>query len=251
MLKLFKPEKNLQVWLVEFNAKKSEGGTEQCLTEQLSSHLTEVITSPPRKKISRRDISDAREVTYYKPFGAIDTSTEKAYNVNSGTYSNTTYKSKNTYNGFMDELSKVTAMNGTTVLGENVMTYPDGNTFTVTDGNVKYKTAYSNAENETTWSVYEGATEKVLKKQTVTESSTGTTSAEKYYNAEGNSPTYTETTVTNAYGREITKGAATYDYNNDRDESPCKSAPYEINVSFHLACLKHTETFGKRHFTEA
>lgn len=163
---------------------------------------------------------DAREVTYYKPFGAIDTATEKAYNVNSGTYSNTTYKNKNTYNGFMDELSKVTAMNGTTVLGENVMTYPDGNTFTVTDGNVKYKTAYSNAENETTWSVYEGATEKVLKKQTVTESSTGTTSAEKYYNAEGNSPTYTETTVTNAYGREITKGAATYDYNNDRDESP-------------------------------
>ena len=100
------------------------------------------------------------------------------------------------------------------------MTYPDGNTFTVTDGNVKYKAAYSNANNETTWSVFEGAAEKVLNKQTVTESSTGTTYVEKYYNADAASPTYTETTVKNNYGRVVTKGAATYRYDPLDNESP-------------------------------
>ena len=163
---------------------------------------------------------DAQGFSYYKPFGTIDTVTEKSYNVSSGTYSNTTSKSKNTYNGFMDELSKVTAMNGSSVLGENVMTYPDGNTFIVTDGNVKYKSSYYNANNETTWSVYEGAAEKILKKQSVTESSTGTTDVEKYYNSGTTSPTYTETTIKNRYGREVNKGAASYNYYTDRGESP-------------------------------
>ena len=72
----------------------------------------------------------------------IDSATERSYNVNTGTYSNTTYKTKNTYNGYHDELIKVAAQNGNTQLCANEMTYPDGNSFTVTDGKVRYKGAH-------------------------------------------------------------------------------------------------------------
>ena len=163
---------------------------------------------------------DAKSYTYNKPFGTIDNATERSYNVNTGTYSNTTYKTKNTYNGYYDELIKVAAQNGNTQICANEMTYPDGNSITVTDGKVRYKGAYANAANEVTWSVYEVTAEKVIKKQSVTESASGSTGVEKYYNTSSGSPAYTETTAKNKYGRITSKGGAEYNYDFLGGESP-------------------------------
>ena len=142
--------------------------------------------------------------TYNKPYESVIKETERSFNLSNQSYSNTSLNKNIVYdqNG---RVSSVNLKNGETEVLRNDITYKDGKIRTVTDGSVKYGIKYDIANDEVSYTIFDGDIERDVQKhiQRYDETVKKTISTELYYRGE---ETDILTAVSDIYGRALSLG---------------------------------------------